>query len=99
MPSQNSAALREPAVWQVAGGNDAAFAGAVSMAFDARGRLFVGTYPGKILILLDNDGDGRADQVKTFASGLQIPLGLEFRANGDLFITSNLLRGVGRIIR
>src|SRR5207244_1289236 len=33
-----------------AGGNDAAFAGAVSMAFDARGRLFVGTYPGKILI-------------------------------------------------
>jgi glucose/arabinose dehydrogenase len=85
---------------EFAGGNDAAFAGAVSMAFDARGRLFVGTYPGKILILLDNDGDGRADQVKTFASGLPIPLGLEFRANGDLFITSNLFnRGVGRIIR
>ncbi|MEK6321951.1 MAG: PQQ-dependent sugar dehydrogenase [Acidobacteriota bacterium] len=76
-----------------------AFSGPVAMAFDWRGRLFVGTYPGRILILLDNDGDGRADQVKTFASGLLIPLGLEFRANGDLFITSNLLRGVGRIIR
>ncbi|MEK6287333.1 MAG: PQQ-dependent sugar dehydrogenase [Acidobacteriota bacterium] len=76
-----------------------AFSGPVAMAFDARGRLFVGTYPGKILILLDNDGNGRADQVKTFASGLLIPLGLEFRANGDLFITSNLLGGVGRIIR
>jgi len=76
-----------------------AFSGAVSMAFDARGRLFVGTYPGKILILLDNDGDGRADQVKTFASGVPVPLGLEFRANGDLFITSNLFGGVGRIIR
>jgi glucose/arabinose dehydrogenase len=85
---------------EFAGGNDAAFAGAVSMAFDSRGRLFVGTYPGKILILLDNDGNGRADQVKTFASGLPTPLGLEFRANGDLFITSNLFnRGVGRIIR
>ena len=84
---------------EFAGGNLAAFSGAVSMAFDSRGRLFVGTYPGKILILLDNDGDGRADQVKTFATGLPAPLGMEFRANGDLFITSNLPRGVGRIIR
>src|SRR4029453_13817085 len=84
---------------QFAGGNDAAFAGAVSMAFDARGRLFVGTYPGRILILLDNDGNGRADQVKTFATGLPAPLGLEFRANGGLFITSNVFGGPGRIIR
>jgi glucose/arabinose dehydrogenase len=76
-----------------------AFSGPVSMAFDSRGRLFVGTYPGKILILLDNDGDGRADQVKTFATGLQVPLGMEFRANGDLFITSNLVASVGRVIR
>lgn len=77
-----------------------AFSGPVAMAFDWRGRLFVGTYPGRILILLDNDDDGRADQIKTFATNLPIPLGLEFRANGDLFITSNLHnRGVGRIIR
>lgn len=76
-----------------------AFSGPVSMAFDSRGRLFVGTYPGRILILLDNDDDGVVDEVKTFATGVQIPLGLEFRANGDLFVTSNLLGGVGRIMR
>ena len=75
------------------------FSGPVSMAFDSRGRLFVGTYPGKILILLDTDGDGRLDQIKTFATGLVQPLGLEFRANGDLYLTSNPLGGAGRIVR
>ena len=75
-----------------------AFSGPTAMAFDARGRLFVGTYSGKILILLDNNEDGRAEQVKTFANGISIPLGLTFRANGDLYVTSNLLGGVGRII-
>lgn len=75
------------------------FTGAVSMTFDSRGRLFVGTYPGRILILLDNDGNGRVDQVKTFATGLQVPLGLEFRSNGDLFVTSSLIGGVGRLFR
>lgn len=76
-----------------------AFSGPVSMAFDSRGRLFVGTYSGKILIMLDADEDGRVDQIKTFATGLVQPLGLEFRANGDLFLTSNPLGGAGRIIR
>jgi len=75
------------------------FSGPVSMAFDSRGRLFVGTYPGKILILVDTDGDGRLDQIKTFATGLVQPLGLEFRANGDLYLTSNPLGGAGRIVR
>lgn len=76
-----------------------AFSGPVSMAFDSRGRLFVGTYSGKILIMLDSDDDGRVDQIKTFATGLVQPLGLEFRANGDLFLTSNPLGSAGRIIR
>lgn len=76
-----------------------AFSGPVSMAFDSRGRLFVGTYPGRILILLDNNEDGRVDQVKTFATGLVQPLGLEFRANGDLYLTSTPLFSAGRIIR
>ncbi|MFY9608347.1 MAG: PQQ-dependent sugar dehydrogenase [Blastocatellia bacterium] len=75
------------------------FTGPVSMAFDSRGRLFVGTFSGKILILLDHNEDGAVDQVKTFATGVLIPLGLEFRADGDLFVTSNLLGGVGRIVR
>ena len=76
-----------------------AFSGPVSMAFDSRGRLFVGTFPGKILIMLDNNEDGRVDQIKTFATGLVQPLGLEFRANGDLYLTSNPLGGAGRIVR
>jgi glucose/arabinose dehydrogenase len=76
-----------------------AFSGPVSMAFDSRGRLFVGTYPGRILIMLDNNEDGRVDQIKTFATGLVQPLGLEFRANGDLYLTSTPLFGAGRIFR
>ena len=76
-----------------------AFAGPTVMAFDARGRLFVGTGSGKILILLDTDDDGRADQVKTFATGVPLPLGMAFRSNGDLFVASNINGGAGRIIR
>jgi glucose/arabinose dehydrogenase len=80
-------------------GQAGAGAGATVMAFDARGRLFVGTGHGKILILLDTNEDGRCDTVKTFASGISIPLGLEFRSNGDLYVASNLLAGAGRILR
>ena len=75
------------------------YTGPLSLAFDSRGRLFVGTGAAKVLMLLDNDEDGRADQVKTFATGLPQPFGLEFRANGDLFVTSNVVGGVGRVIR
>ncbi len=76
-----------------------AYDGPVSMTFDSRGRLFVGTFSGRILILLDNDEDGIVDQIKTFATGLVQPLGLEFRANGDLFLTNNPLGSAGRIVR
>ena len=61
----------------------------LNMAFDSRGRLWVtctqeypypvavGT-PGRdtIKILEDIDGDGRADEITTFADGLNIPIGL-----------------------
>jgi glucose/arabinose dehydrogenase len=83
-------------------GVTATYIGPSAMAFDSRGRLFVSTLAGKILILLDTNDDGRADQVKTFATGVPTPLGMTFRANGDLFITSNqlpFLGGLGRIIR
>ncbi len=61
----------------------------LNMAFDSRGRLWVTCtveypYPvevGKpgrdsIKILEDQDGDGRADKIITFADGLNIPIGL-----------------------
>ena len=76
-----------------------AFSGPTSMAFDARGRLFVGTLQGKILVLIDSDDNGVVDQVKTFAAGISQPLGLEFRSNGDLYVTSSKVNGVGRILR
>jgi glucose/arabinose dehydrogenase len=80
-------------------GQTGSFTGPTAMAFDARGRLFVATGGGKILILLDTNDDGRADQVKTFATGIPLPLGIDFRANGDLFVSSNINSGPGRIIR
>lgn len=76
-----------------------AFAGPTAIAFDSRGRLFVATFSGRILILLDNNEDGRADEVKTFASGIPTPLGLAFHSSGDLYATSNIPVGNGRIIR
>jgi glucose/arabinose dehydrogenase len=75
------------------------YTGPLSLAFDSRDRLFVTTGGGKVLILLDNNDDGRADQVKTFATGLTQPFGIEFRGNGDLFVTSNMLGGAGRVVR
>ncbi|MFL6216929.1 MAG: PQQ-dependent sugar dehydrogenase [Blastocatellia bacterium] len=80
-------------------GQTGSFTGPTAMAFDARGRLFVATGGGKILILLDTNDDGRADQVKTFATGIPLPLGIDFRANGDLFVSSNITNGAGRILR
>lgn len=65
--------------------------------FDARGRLWVAcapTYPqvepqgeprDKIVILEDRDGDGRAEIVKTFATGLMVTTGLA-PGNGGVYV-------------
>lgn len=78
-----------------------AFTGPSALAFDSRGRLFVSTISGKILIMLDNNEDGKLDELKTFASGLKQVLGLEFNPkNGDLYATSNGFNGgVGKLLR
>ena len=66
----------------------------VALNFDNRGRLWVATMPSypqwkpkaklddKILILEDNDGDGRMDVCKTFADGLHQPTGFEIGRGG-----------------
>lgn len=71
-------------------------ANATSMAFDARGRLWVSTMPSypqwrpgdeftdKIIILEDSDGDGKANYCKTFADKLHIPIAFEFHDGGIL---------------
>jgi len=66
----------------------------VQMSFDTKGRLWVAAwamYPhwspdgpmhDKLLILEDDDGDGRTDRVKTFAGDLHNPTGFEFWGQG-----------------
>jgi putative heme-binding domain-containing protein len=61
----------------------------IQMNFDPRGRLWIASssvYPqiepgqvanDKVLVLEDNDGDGRADSTMVFAEGLLIPTGVE----------------------
>lgn len=67
-----------------------------AMAFDARGRLFVGhgpqyrnptpqTPPDSIAILIDRDGDGVADATKTFATGFNTIQGMAWRGR-DLWV-------------
>jgi putative heme-binding domain-containing protein len=68
----------------------------VQMAVDAKGRIWVSAWPtyphwkpkeemnDKLLILEDNDGDGRADKCKTFAGDLHNPTGFEFWNGGVL---------------
>ncbi len=67
----------------------------ICLAWDERGRLWIAEsvdYPNelsetrqgndKIKILEDSDGDGRCDQVKIFASGLNVPTSLTFSHGG-----------------
>jgi glucose/arabinose dehydrogenase len=60
--------------------------GARSMTWGAQGTLFVGTRDaGKVYALKDEDGDGRAERVRTIASGLDQPNGVAFK-EGALYV-------------
>ena len=68
----------------------------VQMAFDGKGRLWVAVWPSyphwkpkeqmndKLLIFEDDDNDGKADRVSTFADKLHNPTGFEFWNGGVL---------------
>lgn len=69
-----------------------------SMAFDARGRLCVGMGPqyrnptpdtpgDSVVLVLDADGDGRADRTKTFATGFNAIQGLAWHGR-DLWVAN-----------
>ncbi len=65
-----------------------------SMALGDEGTLFVGTRSdGRVFALRDSDGDQRADQRWTLASGLDMPNGVAFR-EGALYVAES-----GRILR
>jgi glucose/arabinose dehydrogenase len=58
------------------------------------GTLFVGTRDrGDVYAVVDRNGDQRADEVLTIASGLQMPVGVAYR-NGSLYVSA-----VDRILR
>jgi azurin/lysophospholipase L1-like esterase len=68
----------------------------VQMMFDARGRLWVAVWPNypertptspsgdALLVLEDDDGDGRADRCTTFLDDLNAPTGFTFHKDGVL---------------
>jgi putative membrane-bound dehydrogenase-like protein len=69
-----------------------------SMAFDERGRIFVGMGPqyrnptpetpgDSVVIVLDTDGDGLADQTKEFATGFNAIQGLSWHGR-DLWVAN-----------
>ena len=64
------------------------------MALGPQGTVFVGSqYVGNVYAVVDRDGDHKADQVLTIASGLSQPNGVAMR-NGALYVatTSQILR-------
>src|SRR6185295_15523303 len=68
--------------------------GARSLALSPKGIVYVGTRDaGKVYAVVDRDRDGRADEVRTIASGLRSPNGVAWR-DGALYVAevSRLLR-------
>ena len=75
----------------------------IQMNFDARGRLWIVSsevYPqiqpgqvanDKVLILNDQNGDGKADKTTVFADGLLIPTGIEPGDGGEYVANSTEL--------
>lgn len=65
-----------------------------SMALSPNGTLFVGSRSaGNVYAILDENGDNRADEVVTIASGLNMPNGVAFK-DGDLYVAE-----VSRILK
>jgi putative membrane-bound dehydrogenase-like protein len=66
----------------------------VQFTFDTQGRLWVATMPSypqylpphkpndKLLVFIDEDDDGKADKMETFADGLHLPTGFELGDGG-----------------
>ena len=64
------------------------------MTLGQNGTLFVGSRSkGKVYAVVDKDGDQRADEVFTIASGLEAPIGVAYR-NGSLYVSA-----VDRVLR
>lgn len=68
--------------------------GARSLTLGANGTVYVGTLgAGKVYAVIDQDQDGKADEVRTVAEGLNSPNGVAFR-DGSLYVAE-----IHRILR
>jgi glucose/arabinose dehydrogenase len=63
------------------------------MAVSPNGTLFVGSMKGNVYAVLDADKDYKADKVITLATGLEMPVGVDYR-DGALYVSA-----VSRILR
>jgi glucose/arabinose dehydrogenase len=63
------------------------------MAVSPNGTLFVGSMKGNVYAVLDTDKDYKADKVITLATGLEMPVGVDYR-DGALYVSA-----VSRILR
>jgi glucose/arabinose dehydrogenase len=60
-----------------------------SLAFDSQGRLYATSFDGTVRVLVDEDGDGRADVNSRFAAGFNLPLGVAVRpGTNDIYVSS-----------
>jgi glucose/arabinose dehydrogenase len=85
--------IRLPAGFSIAVFSDQV-PGARSLALSPKGIVYVGTRDaGRVYAVVDRDRDGRADEVRTIASGLRSPNGVAWR-DGALYVAevSRLLR-------
>jgi glucose/arabinose dehydrogenase len=58
------------------------------IALGVKGTVFVGSNDaGKVYALTDSTGSGKADKVRTIATGLQLPVGVAFK-DGDLYVSA-----------
>ena len=72
----------------------------VQFTFDTQGRLWVATMPSypqylpphkpsdKLLVFTDEDGDGKADKMETFADDLHLPTGFELGMVASMLLKS-----------
>jgi glucose/arabinose dehydrogenase len=67
----------------------------VNMTFDHLGRPALARENGGILILLDEDKDGKFESFKTFTDQIKTAHGMHFIAPGDLLVTCNGPQGAG----
>lgn len=78
--------LQVPRGFQVSVFSDAV-PDAREMAVGPKGIVFVGSNKGKVFALVDANHDGRADNVRVIASGLDRPSGVAMRG-GDLYVSA-----------